>query len=130
MKLQDKCTFHSLPVKGRAAHLQKVLPRGAWDIVILSFSDKLNCKLFLFKIIYEWFECYLTSIMLWSSVIYCLERRFLWLLFIFFISVWQVTNEILFLKLNPASFLSSTHKGWIIICFLDRSCALSSPITL
>lgn len=67
--------------------------------------------------------------MLYSSVTYCLIRRFLWLLFIFCISVWQVTNEIPFLKLNSASFLSHTHKGWIIICFLDSSCTLSSFIT-
>lgn len=92
------------------------------------FFTKLNCKPFLSRIVYGWLECNLST-MLWSGVTYCLRRRLLSVLFIFCISVWQVTNEIPLLKLNPTSFLSCTHKEWIVSYFLDSSCTRSSFIT-
>lgn len=49
--------FIPLPVKGRVAHVPKVLPRHCHP-----FFTKLNCKPFLFRIVYGWFECYLTSV--------------------------------------------------------------------
>lgn len=84
--LKINLLFMTLTVKSRAAHAQKLSQWGTRDTVILFFI-KLNCKPFLFRIIYKWFECYLTSIILQSSVTYCQRRRFLWLLFIYCTSV-------------------------------------------
>lgn len=93
------------------------------------FFTKLNCKPFLSRIVYGSLECYLISTRLWRGATYRLRRRLLWVLFISCISVWQVTNEIPLLKLNPTSFLSHTHKEWIVSYFLDSSCTRSSFIT-
>lgn len=128
VKREDKFTFHySVCERQGNAYLRSSPVRHLRNCH--PFSTKLNCKLFLFAITYEWFECYWTSIILCGTVTYCPRRRLLLLLSIFYITVWQITNEISFLKLNQASFLSFTHKGWNIICFSDSSCTLWSFVT-